>query len=384
MSLPTFPPTRAAALERLAAVDAAAYAATRNHLKGSVTLLSPYLTHGLLTVNEVVERLQLPPTHTLTSELGWRCFFQHQLQHQGDALLDRSLRDAPLPERAYAKSLPADVREGRTGLAVIDRAVRQLYACGYLHNHARLWLASYVVHGRRVHWRAGADWLYAHLLDGDAASNHGSWQWVAQRPYLFNADNVARFAPRDWQVAGTVLDADYAQHEARARGQRPPLGAGAAGTEGVAEPACHDAPPPGLFSRLQTPQLVAGAVQLRHPWDLADLEPGPALLLLPSETFRRLPWSLARWQWLAARAEQLALPVWFGPAKALAFALQAAQPQGRDHPRLPASLRALPGMAAASSLAPALDRPGERAYSSFSSYWKRASAGSVNAASTPE
>ena len=239
-----------------------------------------------------------------------------------------------------------------------------------------------MVHGRRVHWRAGADWLYAHLLDGDAASNHGSWQWVAQRPYVFNAENVARFAPRDWQVGGTALDASYAQHEARARGERPPLAAGPAKAEGIAEPARHDSPPVGLFTRLQTPQLVAGTVQLRHPWHLADLDEGPALLLLPAETFRRLPWSEARWRWLAERAERLGLPVWFGPAKALAFALQAAQPQGQDHPRLPAALRALPGLAPAPSLAPELDRPGQRAFASFSSYWKRA--GAVNAASTPE
>nr|WP_228764640.1 hypothetical protein [Limnohabitans sp. Rim11] len=28
-----------------------------------------------------------------------------------------------------------------------------------------MWLASYMVHLRKVHWRAGADWLYGHLLE---------------------------------------------------------------------------------------------------------------------------------------------------------------------------------------------------------------------------
>ena len=82
--------------------------------------------------------------------------------------------------------------------AGFDAWVAELKHTGYLHNHARMWLASYVVHLRKVHWRAGADWLYAHLLDGDLASNHLSWQWVAgtgsHKPYLFNAENVARIA----------------------------------------------------------------------------------------------------------------------------------------------------------------------------------------------
>jgi deoxyribodipyrimidine photolyase len=50
------------------------------------------------------------------------------------------------------------------------------------------------------HWRAGADWLVLHLLDSDLASKHLSWQWVAgtasHKPCLFNAENVARYAPR--------------------------------------------------------------------------------------------------------------------------------------------------------------------------------------------
>ena len=32
---------------------------------------------------------------------------------------------------------------------------------------------------RRVHWKAGADWLLEHLLDGEPASNHLSWQRAA-------------------------------------------------------------------------------------------------------------------------------------------------------------------------------------------------------------
>lgn len=356
---PGFEPSHTAALAALDRVNPAAYAATRNHLNGAVTRLSPYLTHGLLSLTELRERFAaLPPTHKLIAELGWRSFFQHRLAHLGERLLSESQKPAPLSEAAYARELPADIREGRTGLAVIDQAVRTLYASGYLHNHARLWLASYVVHSRCVHWQAGADWLYAHLLDGDAASNHGSWQWVAQRPYLFNADNVARFAPRAWHVSGTPLDAPYELHEDRARGLLPPLPAGQA--DGVAEPDTRATPPFATAA----PRPLQGAVEIRHPW---DLRPGGQVLLLPAECWARLRWSAARWAWLQAAAG--GLETWWAPAAELAAALAGAQVQGRDHPRLPAPLR-WAGLSPQPSFAPAMDRPGSRCHSSFSSYWR--------------
>ncbi|HRH72913.1 MAG TPA: FAD-binding domain-containing protein, partial [Zoogloea sp.] len=172
---------------RLSAVDPAAYAQSRNHVAGAVTGLSPWITHGCIPVPELIERFGLTGQDMLAFQLGWRAFFQHVWGHLGDGIL-ADIRPG-LPGIPYADTLPADIREGHTGIPVVDRAVATLYATGTLHNHARLWLASYVVHVRKVHWRPAADWLYAHLLDGDLASNHLSWQWVAatfsSKPYLF-------------------------------------------------------------------------------------------------------------------------------------------------------------------------------------------------------
>ncbi|MDE1926494.1 MAG: deoxyribodipyrimidine photolyase, partial [Burkholderiales bacterium] len=230
---PRFVPSLAAARARIAAVRPAAYARTRNALDGAVSQLSPYLTHGFVTLAEVlagvVGRHALHVQHKFVYELGWRAYFRHVWQHRGDAIL-QSLHEGPLPDAAYARELPADIRQAGTGVPVVDEAVRTLYATGMLHNHARMWLASYVVHLRKVHWRAGADWLYGHLLDGDLASNHLSWQWVAgtgsAKPYLFNADNVARFAPAPWHSPGSVIDTSSEALERLA--QQLPHRAGAA------------------------------------------------------------------------------------------------------------------------------------------------------------
>ncbi|MBU6436259.1 MAG: deoxyribodipyrimidine photolyase, partial [Betaproteobacteria bacterium] len=199
--LTEFEPTPAAAHARLARLNPARYARTRNHLDGAVSGLSPYITHGLLSVRDALSALAarhpLSYQDKIVAEFAWREFFAHVWQREGDGIL--ADLGAPPWGGDYARVLPPDVRSARTGVPAIDSAVRTLYATGYLHNHARMWLASYVVHYRKVHWRVAADWMVGHLLDGDLASNHLSWQWVAgtfsTKPYVFNAENVARYAP---------------------------------------------------------------------------------------------------------------------------------------------------------------------------------------------
>jgi deoxyribodipyrimidine photo-lyase len=83
-----FVPTRAAALARIAAVRPADYARTRNAIEGAVTQLSPYITHGLVTLPEVLARVavrhRLDLQHKFVFELGWREFFRHVWAQRGD------------------------------------------------------------------------------------------------------------------------------------------------------------------------------------------------------------------------------------------------------------------------------------------------------------
>ena len=185
----------------------------------------------------VAARHALAVQHRFVYELGWRAYFRHVWQLRGDGIL-QSLHGGPLPDDTYATELPADIRQGCTGVPAIDEAVRTLHTTGMLHNHARMWLASYVVHLRKVHWRCGAEWLYGHLLDGDLASNHLSWQWVAgtgsHKPYLFNADNVAKYAPAPWHSPGSVVDVSYETLDHLARRPDWTAPSGTAASESVA------------------------------------------------------------------------------------------------------------------------------------------------------
>jgi deoxyribodipyrimidine photo-lyase len=384
---PAFEPTLAAAHARMAAVRPAAYAGTRNAIDGAVTRLSPYLTHGLLTVPGVLQVLlqrgRLPVQHKLVYELGWRDFFQHVWLHEGDAIFE-SLQPGVRPDDSYARELPADIREGRSGVPAIDTAVRTLYATGYLHNHARMWLASYIVHLRHVHWRVAADWLYGHLLDGDLASNHLSWQWVAAtgsaKPYLFNADNVKRYAPSRWHSPRSVIDTDYATLERIAR-QGPPVAAGPASAPGVSEPALLPAPPSAF---IKSPATAPDAAALRgrevflvHPWSLGPTPEGVLRVGLIDLAFhRRHRWSAMRWQFVGARMKQACDLLWAAEPAALLAALHGAQSvRGTHNLHLDAGFKALPLQAA-----PRLLPWPESRSRSFSQFWLQATKGLHDAA----
>ena len=124
----------------------------------------------------------------------------------GDGIYeDREAAKVPLGN-GTEEELPAEIAEGRTGLVCMDETVRELVETGYIHNHARMWFASFVVHFRKLGWRAGERFFYRHLLDGDPASNALSWQWVAStfshRAYLFNRENIQDNGGKEWCDAG--------------------------------------------------------------------------------------------------------------------------------------------------------------------------------------
>jgi deoxyribodipyrimidine photo-lyase len=109
--------------------------------------------------------------------------------------VERLRREAPEPVRRRAEEVAA----GRSGVAVMDRFARDLLGTGYLHNHARMWWASFWIHVEGLPWELGADHFQRHLLDFDPASNTLSWRWVAglQTPgktYLVRRSNLEKFA----------------------------------------------------------------------------------------------------------------------------------------------------------------------------------------------
>jgi len=198
---------RQAAEERLTRIKPGrAYRITRNHIDGEVTRLSPFIRYGVLSLAEVRDFARSQADHVqeiekFLNELGWRDYFQRVYREMGDGIwTDIEPYKTGFDAHQYEDTLPADIRHGATGVQFVDDFIQELYTTGYLHNHARMWLAAYVVHWRRVKWQAGARWFLEHLLDGDPASNNLSWQWVAStfshKPYYYNIENVQKYTDK--------------------------------------------------------------------------------------------------------------------------------------------------------------------------------------------
>jgi deoxyribodipyrimidine photo-lyase len=212
---------RSRALERLGRVDPVEYEKSRNHLDGAVTGLSPFLRHGVLSLAEVRDAVVAKVggavrCKKLIQELAWRDYYQRLWHLLADRIwLDIEPYKTGFDASDYAEVLPANLLNATTGIDYIDHFVEQLHSTGHLHNHARMWLAAYTVHGLRVKWQAGARWFLSHLLDGDEASNNLSWQWCAStfshKPYFFNRDNVLKYSGKRFaeHQANDPFDTDY-------------------------------------------------------------------------------------------------------------------------------------------------------------------------------
>ncbi len=207
---------RSHALTKLHSIDAMSYARNRNFINGAVTHLSPYIRYGCITLNETFAAVKAKfgtVGENLLMQLAWRDFWRQVWQTQGDAIF--SEMEAPKVKLGHAP-LNDFVTQGKTGLPCMDAFVSELLNTGYMLNHARMWFASYVVHHLKIDWREAADWFESKLLDGDFASNHLSWQWVAScfssKPYYFNKENLARYTGEKFCAGCTAkcpFDNDY-------------------------------------------------------------------------------------------------------------------------------------------------------------------------------
>lgn len=194
-------PTESAARRRLArwarspALDD--YAAGRDRLDlDGTSRLSQDLRFGLLSPIEVLERCagDGPGRDRFRAEIGWRDFYAHLLWHRPN--LARESFTSSLDAVWGGAADPARIeawKTGRTGYPIVDAAMRQLLATGWLPNRARMIVASFLTKHLLVDWRVGEAHFMTHLLDGDPASNNGNWQWAAStgtdpQPYfrIFN------------------------------------------------------------------------------------------------------------------------------------------------------------------------------------------------------
>ena len=145
-----------------------------------------------------------PGAETFLKELVWREFAWHLIYHT-PRLADANWRPEwdGFPWRDDNDDAEA-WRRGRTGVPMVDAAMRELYVTGHMHNRARMIAASFLTKHLLTHWKVGRDWFAECLIDWDPASNALGWQWVAgsgpdAAPYfrIFNPETQSeKFDPQ--------------------------------------------------------------------------------------------------------------------------------------------------------------------------------------------
>jgi deoxyribodipyrimidine photo-lyase len=196
--------------------------------------LSAYLHLGCVSPLELADRIDRRRRghEAFLRQLCWRDF-NLQLLAARPSLPTTDLR--PRGDRWRDDEDAVDAwKRGRTGYPVVDAAMQQLRREGWMHNRARMIVASFLTKHLHVDWRIGAWHFMDWLVDGDLANNFASWQWTAgtgmdsrpnrvfnpitqsrrfdpdgrylrhHLPELAHLDDVTIHAP--WEAEGTLLE----------------------------------------------------------------------------------------------------------------------------------------------------------------------------------
>ncbi|WP_028492009.1 deoxyribodipyrimidine photo-lyase [Thioalkalivibrio sp. ALE19] len=175
--------------------------------------LSPHLHFGEISPTQILRALRqagLEPTdgpaEPFVRELGWRDFAHHVLYHfPHTPEQPLNPRFEAFPWRESAQDLER-WQQGRTGIPVIDAAMRQLWETGWMHNRMRMAVGSFLTKNLHLHWHAGARWFWDTLVDADLAANTLGWQWAAG----CGADAAPYFRVFNPQRQGERFDPDAA------------------------------------------------------------------------------------------------------------------------------------------------------------------------------
>jgi len=140
--------------------------------------LSVHLRFGTVSIRDLV-RLAQKKNETWLNELIWREFYQMILWHFPH--VEKSAFKPAYDQiewRNNEKEFDA-WRKGMTGYPIVDAGMRELATTGFMHNRARMVVASFLTKHLLIDWRWGEAWFAAKLLDFELASNNGGWQWAA-------------------------------------------------------------------------------------------------------------------------------------------------------------------------------------------------------------
>jgi len=164
-------------LGRFAQGAAGEYATGRDRLdRDGTSRLGADLHFGTLSPRQVLAAIAEP---SFRRQIAWRDWASHVLWFRPmarnvawrEGARDLAWLDDPAGFAAW--------RDGQTGYPVVDAAMRQLGAEGWIHNRARMIVASFLAKDLLIDWRLGEAHFLRELVDADVANNSLGWQWAA-------------------------------------------------------------------------------------------------------------------------------------------------------------------------------------------------------------
>ena len=179
----------------------------------ATSVISPYLALGVLSPRQCLVAVQqhagdpspASAARTWLNEIAWRDFYIQLLYHFPRLSRHQAFRPETeaLPWEPAGENLEA-WKTGQTGIPLVDAAMRQLSATGWMHNRLRMVTAMFLTKNLFVDWRLGEQHFMQQLVDGYLPSNNGGWQWSASTgtdaaPYfrIFNpVTQSERFDPQ--------------------------------------------------------------------------------------------------------------------------------------------------------------------------------------------
>jgi len=167
------------------------YNATHNDLGKKTSELSASIKFGCVSIREVYKALHSKTG--LIRQLYWRDFYANIL-YEFPRVIGHSLKEKYDKIHWHHNSnWFKKWCDGETGFPIVDAGMRQMNQTGYMHNRARLIVASFLVKTLLIDWREGEKYFAKTLTDYDVANNNGNYQWIASsgadsQPYfrIFN------------------------------------------------------------------------------------------------------------------------------------------------------------------------------------------------------
>ena len=188
---------QSAADRALSTLDITGYAKKRSQVlpiqTRGASVLSPYIRHNLLTLQQVWDHVAKAPyddKEKFRDELLWQEYARHLYARVGTKLFE-NLR--------FHQTWDAAGDGWPKGMACVDGTVEELERDGWLVNQTRMWLASHWTVRNNAGWLHGQERMYRELIDGSRAANLLGWQWTvgsgSGKPYGFARWQVEKRAP---------------------------------------------------------------------------------------------------------------------------------------------------------------------------------------------